>query len=59
MTRKILILTGDHGAPDPTKRGGQYNEEDAVTHAAMSEAFRSMPGLEVDVVAEHDGLFER
>ncbi len=59
MIRKLLVLTGDHGAPDPTKRGGAYHEEDLATHAAMAEAMTAMSGFEVEVVSRHEGLLDR
>jgi D-alanine-D-alanine ligase len=59
MIRKILVLTGDHGAPDPTKREGRYHAEDLATHAAMAEAFLAMAGFDVEVVSRHAGLLDR
>ena len=59
MIRKILILTGDHEAPDPTKRGGSYHEEDLATHAAMAEAMMAMPDFEVEVVSRNGAVRAR
>lgn len=50
---RLLILTGDHAATDPTKRGGQYNAEDMATHDAMVAAFRSFDDLAVEVMSDH------
>ena len=57
--RKIAVVTGDHKLPDPTKRDNRYNEEDLVTHNAMVEALRGLPGYEIGVHCEHSGLFAR
>ena len=37
--RRIMVLTGDHGLPDATKRDARYNAEDMATHDAMMRAF--------------------
>jgi D-alanine-D-alanine ligase len=57
--RRILVITGDHGAPDATKRGGHYNEEDMATHAAMRAAFESLPGLSFDFLTDHARFLDR
>jgi D-alanine-D-alanine ligase len=57
--RRIAILTGDHGLPDPTKRGAAYHEEDEVTHAAMVAAFRTLDGYDFEVWSDHASLLER
>jgi len=51
--RRIMVLTGDHGLPDPTKRSAQYNPEDMVTHEAMKLAFASLPGHDFTFVSDH------
>jgi len=56
--RKLCIITGDHHAPDPTKRDARYNEEDAVTHRAMVEAFEVLERFDVTVFSDHTRLFE-
>lgn len=53
MIRRILVVTGDHGAPDPTKRGGRYNEEDMATHAAMRSAFESLNVYDFSFLTDH------
>lgn len=61
MTRgikRIVVVTGDHSLPDPTKRGGSYHDEDEVTHKAMMEAFRSLPGYDFDFWSEHARLLD-
>lgn len=54
MATKLAIVTGDHGRPDETKRGGHYNAEDKVAHATMVEAVRSFDDFEVSVWTDHD-----
>jgi len=56
--RRIAVITGDHGLPDPTKRDGRYHEEDARTHQAMVAAFESLDGHEFVFWSEHERLFE-
>ncbi len=58
-TRRVAVVTGDHHLPDPTKRGQRYNEEDLITHNAMAEALRGLPGYEISVHSRHEGLFQR
>lgn len=55
---KILVVTGDHFAPDPEKRGNQFNEEDFVTHRAMVDAFESYDDLEVGVMNDHSRFLD-
>lgn len=57
--RHIAVITGDHGQPDPTKRGGRYNDEDMVTHAAMKAAFESLGSHRFSVWSEHGTLLDR
>jgi D-alanine-D-alanine ligase len=57
--RRVLVITGDHGAPDPTKRGGQYNEEDMTTHGAMRAAFESLGDFAFEFLTDHGHLLDR
>jgi len=57
--KRILVVTGDHTKPDPTKRGARYNEEDFVTHAAMQAAFRSLPAYDFTFCSDHAQLLDR
>ncbi|MDH3473611.1 MAG: hypothetical protein OEM59_07955 [Rhodospirillales bacterium] len=57
--RRIAVITGDHVLPDPTKRGAAYHEEDEVTHAAMVEAFTSLPGYDFRFWSNHERLLEQ
>ena len=56
--RRITVITGDHGLPDPTKRDGRFNEEDFFTHAAMRGAFESLDGYDFDFCTDHRRLPE-
>lgn len=56
---RLLVLTGDHGLPDATKRGGRYNEEDLATHAAMCAAMAGLPGLDLSFLTAHAALLDR
>jgi D-alanine-D-alanine ligase len=52
--RRIAILTGDHQAPDETKRGGRYNEEDFEMHRAMLAVFAGMTDYIFECWTDHD-----
>ena len=54
-----MVITGDHRAPDSTKRGGHYNEEDMATHAAMRAAFERLPGYSFDFLTDHAQFLDR
>ncbi|MGB0513637.1 MAG: D-alanine--D-alanine ligase family protein, partial [Wenzhouxiangellaceae bacterium] len=55
---RIAVLTGDPSLPDPTKQHQRYGPEDLAVHAAMKEAFATIPGIEVHVLEEHAKMFE-
>ena len=57
--RRIMVLTGDHGLPDTSKRDARYNAEDMATHDAMMRAFAGLPGYEFSFLADHASLRER
>lgn len=59
LPRSIAVITGDPTLPDPTKDGQRYGPEDLEVHARMKAAFETIEGLEVEVIEQHDGLFER
>jgi D-alanine-D-alanine ligase len=56
--KRVMVITGDHAEPDPTKRGGRYNEEDLDTHQAMMAALRSLDGYRFSFRSSHEGLLE-
>lgn len=58
LFRRLAVVTGDHAAPDPTKRGGRFNEEDFATHRTMIEAFEGLGRFELSVISNHSVLFE-
>jgi len=55
---RICVLTGDPRLADATKRGGQYNEEDAATHARMKQALESLSGFQFELLDDHARVFE-
>lgn len=57
--RRILVLTGDHGLPDATKRDARYNAEDIATHETMKRAFAGLPGYEFSFLTDHASLRQR
>jgi len=56
---RVLVVTGDHHRPDPTKPEARYHEEDFATHRAMVEAFESHAGYGFEFCTDHSGLLER
>lgn len=58
LPARIAVLTGDPSLPDPTKQHQRYGPEDLAVHAAMKEAFASIPGLETFVLEEHATMFD-
>lgn len=56
---RILVVTGDHSLPDPTKWDGGYSEDDLQLHRTMVAALRSLGRFEVDVCSEHAQLLAR
>lgn len=55
---RILVITGDHESPDPTKPGGHYTEEDLKAHRIMAEAFASLTAFDVTVWSSHAHLLD-
>jgi D-alanine-D-alanine ligase len=55
----LTVITGDHRAADPTKKGAAYGEEDLKAHRLMVEAFESLGRFELTVLTDHGCLFER
>ncbi len=53
----LAVVTGDHGAPDPTKLGAAYGPEDLACHAAMVEAIEGLGRFAVSVHTDHRNLF--
>jgi len=59
MLRLVLVVTGDHERPDPTKWEGHYTEDDFALHQQMREALESLTGYDFDFLVDHDRLIER
>ncbi len=57
--RRVLVITGDHALPDPTKWGGGYDDEDLALHAAMRAALESLDGYRFEFLSEHARLLDR
>jgi len=57
--QRIVVITGDHGAPDPTKPAGRYLQEDLAYHEAMREAFSGIDGFAFEFWTDHTDLFDR
>jgi D-alanine-D-alanine ligase len=57
--RHLAIITGDHGASDPTKLGAAYGPEDLAAHAAMVAAIEGLGRFELSVYNDHRDLFRR
>jgi D-alanine-D-alanine ligase len=56
---RILVLTGDHTLPDPTKWDGRYDESDLELDRRMREALATLADYDFDFLSEHDRLVER
>lgn len=57
--RRVLVITGDHGSPDPTKAGGRYSEVDFSFHSRMRAALESLPGYEFEFLNDHGQLVDK
>ena len=56
--RRLAVVTGDHGQPDPTKLGARYGPQDLAGHEAMLQALGSLGRFEVRAFTDHSRLFE-
>ena len=56
--KRLLVVTGDPNLPDPTKFEASYGPEDAATHTAMVDAFKTMADFQIEVCNDHTALFE-
>lgn len=59
MPRRVLVVTGDHTLPDPTKWDGRYTDDDLELDRDMREALESMDGYAFEFLVDHDRLIER
>ncbi len=55
---KLLVITGDHEAPDPEKRDGRYNEEDLIAHKAMADALSGFVDFDCTFLTDHTRLLD-
>lgn len=56
---RILVLSGDHRRPDPTKWDGRYTADDLQLHEEMRAALATLAGHQFEFLVEHDRLIER
>jgi D-alanine-D-alanine ligase len=54
---EITVLLGDPLLPDPVKRDGRFNAEDADTVARLKAALAELPGYRVRYLDDHATLF--
>ena len=52
----VAVLLGDPRLPDPVKRNGQWNEEDAETLAKLKTALTGLPGYRFRYLDNHAAL---
>ena len=55
----VAVMLGDPRLPDPVKRNGQWNEEDAETLARLKTALTGLPGYRFRYLDNHATLFSR
>src|SRR5579884_2348074 len=54
---EVTVLLGDPRLPDPVKRDGRFNEEDAETVARLKAALGELPGYRFRYLDNHATLF--
>ena len=54
---EVTVLLGDPRLPDPVKRDGRFNEEDAETVARVKAALAELPGYRFRYLDNHATLF--
>ncbi|MBV9825994.1 MAG: methyltransferase domain-containing protein [Alphaproteobacteria bacterium] len=54
---EVTVLLGDPRLPDPVKRDGRFNEEDAETVARLKSALADVPGYRFRYLDNHTTLF--
>jgi D-alanine-D-alanine ligase len=54
---EVAVLLGDPRLPDPVKRDGHFNEEDAETVARLKAALAELPGYRFRYLDNHATLF--
>jgi D-alanine-D-alanine ligase len=53
----VAVLLGDPRLPDPVKRNGRWNDEDAETIARLKAAFDEVPGYRFRYFDDHATLY--
>lgn len=56
---RVLVLTGDHSLPDPTKWDGAYSDGDLDLHRRTREALESLSGYAFEFLTDHASLIDR
>lgn len=56
--RRVLVVTGDHSLPDPSRWGARYSADDLDLHETMKAALRTLEGYEFEFLTEHDRLLD-
>jgi D-alanine-D-alanine ligase len=54
---EVTVILGDPRLPDPVKRDGRFNEEDAETVARLKQALGDTPGYRFRYLDNHATLF--
>ena len=54
---EVTVILGDPRLPDPVKRDGRFNEEDAETVARLKAALAELPGYRFRYLDDHAALF--
>ncbi len=57
--RRVLVITGDHSLPDPTKWDGAYDAADLQLHAEMRQALETLDGYRFEFLSEHARLIDQ
>lgn len=57
--RRVLVITGDHELPDPSKWDGCYSAADLDLHRQMRVALESLPGYRFEFLSRHADLIPR
>lgn len=57
--RRVLVVTGDHSLPDPTKWDGRFAESDLELHQEMRAALETLDGTTCEFLTRHDELVDR
>ncbi|MDX1383226.1 MAG: D-alanine--D-alanine ligase [Thermoanaerobaculia bacterium] len=56
--RRVLVVTGDHSLPDPSRWDGRYAADDLALHEEMKAALGSLEGYGFEFLTEHHRLLD-